>query len=83
MYTIINNVEHREDIALGSGQEISDKLRVRKFGAGSDFGFHKPSRFFDLPTTRSESPAAGIGIGSVSVGDRKTRQKSSYNSSAL
>ena len=38
------------------------------FGAGSDFGFHKPFRFFDLPASRSESPTTGFGIGSVGIG---------------
>ena len=44
----------------------SPPLKVR-FGTGSDFGFHKPSRFFDLPSAHSESTAAGFGIRSVEV----------------
>ena len=51
------------------------QLRVR-FGRSSVFGFLKPFPFFGLPATRSESPATGFGIGSVSVvrhkGHRKT-----------
>ena len=47
-----------------------------RFGGGSVFGFLKPFRFFDLPATRSESPATGFGTGPVSVvrhkGHRKT-----------
>ena len=39
-------------------------LEVR-FGGGSDFGFHNPSRFFGLPSARSEWPTTGFGIGSV------------------
>jgi hypothetical protein len=39
-----------------------------RFGDGSDFGFHKPFRFFDLPTTRSESRLRRFGIVSVGVG---------------
>ena len=41
-------------------------LRIQ-FGGSSDFGFHKPSRFFDLPSAHSESPTIGFGIRSVEV----------------
>jgi len=50
--------------------------RKPPFGGGSVFGFLKSFPFFDLPATRSESPATGFGTGSVSVvihkGHRKT-----------
>ena len=36
-----------------------------RFGTRSDFGFHKPSPFFDLPAIRSELPTIRIGMGSV------------------
>jgi hypothetical protein len=52
-----------------------------RFGAGSDFGFMNPSRFFDLPASSPESPATGFGIRSVSVGNGKGHRKSSYVSS--
>ena len=52
-----------------------------RLGGSSEFGFRKPSRFFDLPTARSESTATGFGIGSVSVIDGKGHQKSCYASS--
>ena len=38
-----------------------------RFGTGSDFGFHNPSPFFDLPSAHSESPHLKFGIRSVSV----------------
>ena len=52
-----------------------------RFGGGSDFGFHKPSTFFDLPAVRSESHTTGFGIRSVSVIDGKGHRKSCYASS--
>jgi hypothetical protein len=61
--------------------QISDS--AVRFGAGSDFGFHKPSRFFDLTVTRSESPTTGFGIGSVSVVRWRGARKSRYISSAF
>jgi len=48
---------------MTSWASMCRKLRVR-LGAGSVFGFRKPSRFFDLPSARSESSATGFGIGS-------------------
>jgi hypothetical protein len=47
-----------------------------RFGGGSVFGFKKPFRFFDLPTTRSKSPIIWLGIRSVSVGKRMSKKKS-------
>jgi len=38
-----------------------------RFGTGSDFGFHNPSRFFGLPAARSEWTATGFGMSSVPV----------------
>ena len=48
---------------LDAGSPTRDILNIAKppttisefrFGARSEFGFHKPSRFFDLPSIRSE-----------------------------
>ena len=51
-----------------------------RFGGSSVFGFHEPSRFFDLPATRSESTATGFGMGSVSVACRKGHWESVWDS---
>jgi hypothetical protein len=59
------------DISEITESKISDS--VVRFGDRSDFGFHKPSRFFNLPSARSESPGTGFGIGSVESVHQKRR----------
>ena len=54
-----------------------------RFGTGSDFGFHKPSRFFDLPSSRSESRLGRLGIRSVGVGVRSGHQKTGQDSQSM
>ena len=54
-----------------------------RFGAGSDFGFPKPFRFFDLAASRSEGHRPRFGIRSVSVGVRSRQQKVHYDSSTF
>ena len=52
--------------------QYSEELKIAiseiRFGARSDFGFHKPFRFFDFPASRSESPTTGFGMGSGEIG---------------
>ena len=49
-----------------------------QFGGSSDFGFHKPSRIFDLPASRSESLTTGFGIRSVSIAGQKGHRKNTF-----
>jgi len=65
-----------EVLSAESPVEISEF----QLGGGSVFGYKKPSPFFDLPAARSESPATGFGIRSVSVVDGKGLQKSAFGS---
>jgi hypothetical protein len=69
------------DIPDIQAPEISDS-EVR-FGRGSDFGFKKPSRFFGLPSSRSESTTTRFGMGSVSAVRQKGHRKRRYDSSTL
>jgi hypothetical protein len=54
-----------------------------RLAGGSRFGFHKPFRFFDLLTRRSESPSTGFAIGSLRVDNQRCHQKIRYASSAF
>jgi len=51
-----------------------------RFGAGSDFGLEKPSCFFGLPSSRSESPTTRFGMGSVVSTKKWSQQKSGWDS---
>ena len=66
--TLLNAGSPTRDIPCIAKPQIA--LSEIQFGARSDFGFHKPFRFFDLPASRPESPTTGFGIGSVGVGVR-------------
>ena len=75
----------RDEFDAGSAthdiQDISKRRQLEfRFGGDSDFGFRKPCRFFDLPSARSESPATGFGMGSVSVIDGKGLRKNVWDS---
>ena len=61
-----NSADHR-NIPHGRPRAQTAISAVR-FGGGSDFGFHKPSPFFDLTASRSESRLRRLGLGSVGVG---------------
>ena len=57
----------RSPMKTTRGREPLISILEVRFGTESDFGFHKPFRFFDLPSIRSESPTTGFGMGSVGV----------------
>jgi len=63
------------DLAVGAAPAHAGS--AARFGAGSDFGFEKPSSFFDLPAPRSETRRRrvryGVGFGERSVGPPENR----------
>jgi len=76
-----DSADHRDTLPGRPRAQIA--ISAVRFGAGSDFGFHNPSRFFDLPSSRSESRRRKFGMGSVSVGDRSGHRKKGCASSAF
>jgi len=69
------------DIPNSEAPEIA--ASAVRFGAGSNNGFQKPSPFYHLPASRSESPTTRFGMGSVSAVRQKDHRKRRYNSSTL
>jgi hypothetical protein len=78
-FTIFPTPTH--DIPNSEATKLANS--VVRLGAGSDFGFHKPSRFFGVPAPRLESPTIRFGMGSVSAVRQKGHRKRRYDSSTL